>query len=85
MITNEHPWPLFIGKGLYKNSLESEASRISRTFLIFIPKYLVLESSRNLLWNIPLMKSSREYPLYIIFTISSKKTLEPLTTWVEPK
>ena len=85
MITNEHPWPLFIAKALYKNSLELEASRIPRTFLIYILKYLSLESSRNLLWNILLIESSREYSLYIIFTISSKKTLEPLTTWVEPK
>ena len=40
MITNEHPWPLFIGKGLYKNSLELEASRISRSSHIFIHKLL---------------------------------------------
>ena len=52
------------------------ASRISKTSPIFTPKYFVLESSRNLLGNIP---------LYIVFTILSKKTLEPLTTWDEPK
>ena len=76
MVTNEHLWPLFIGKSLYKNSLELEASRISRSSPIFIPKYLysriLYESSmeypsreypsRNLLWNIPLGESSREYP-----------------------
>ena len=49
MITNEHPWPLFICKSLYKNSLELEAFKISRTSPIFIPKYLILKFSRNLL------------------------------------
>ena len=50
--TNEHLWPLFIDKGLYKNSLELEASRISKSSPIFIPNYLILESSKNLVWNI---------------------------------
>ena len=43
--SNEHPWPLFIGKGLYKNSLDLKASRISRISHTFMPKYLPPESS----------------------------------------